>query len=144
MVYVDTSVLVAFLVQEARSAAVDAWYAQEPRELVAATWCITEFASALSLKQRTGALQSEAALLAWAGFQRLLAVDLRLLTVEPGCYHRAAELARDAASGLRAGDALHLACAEAAGASHLVTLDEVLARNARRVHIEPLMPSAAD
>lgn len=142
MVYVDTSVLVAFLVSEARSAAVDAWYMKETRELVSATWCIPEFASALSLKQRTGALQPEAASLAWAGLHRLLAVDLRLLDVAPDRFHRAAELARDAASGLRAGDALHLACAEAGGATHIATLDDVLARNTHRVGIQPLVPPA--
>jgi len=39
----------------------------------------------------------------------------------------------------RAGDALHLACAEAAGAKHIATLDDVLRRNAQRPKIKPIM-----
>ena len=42
----------------------------------------------------------------------------------------------DAASALRAGDALHLACAEAAGAKHMATLDDTLGRNARRLKMK--------
>jgi len=54
-------------------------------------------------------------------------------------FHRAAELVFDAASTLRAGDALHLACAEAVGAKHMATLDNVLARNAQRLKIKPVV-----
>jgi predicted nucleic acid-binding protein len=39
---------------------------------------------------------------------------------------------------LRAGDALHLACAETAGAKHMATLDEALSRNAQRLKIKPV------
>jgi len=46
---------------------------------------------------------------------------------------------RDAASALRAGDALHLACAEAAGAKHMATLDDVLRRNAQRLKIKSVV-----
>ena len=42
----------------------------------------------------------------------------------------------DAASALRAGDALHLACAAAAGAKHMATLDDVLSRNAQRIKMK--------
>jgi hypothetical protein len=44
----------------------------------------------------------------------------------------------DAASALRAGGALHLACAEAAGAQRTATLDDVLSRNALRLKIKPV------
>jgi predicted nucleic acid-binding protein len=68
----------------------------------------------------------------------MVAADLRLLPVEPAPFHRAAELVLDAASALRAGDALHLACAEAVGARHIATLDDVLGRNAQRLKIKPI------
>jgi predicted nucleic acid-binding protein len=42
----------------------------------------------------------------------------------------------DAYAGLRAGDALHLACAMEAKAAGLVTLDAVLAKNAKRVNVK--------
>jgi hypothetical protein len=100
--------------------------------------CIPEFACALGIKQRTGAIDVQQAHGAWARFERMVAADLRLLTVEPAHFHRAAELVLDAASALRAGDALHLACAEAVGAKQMATLDEILGRNAQRLKIKPI------
>jgi len=138
MVYVDTSVLVPLFLNEPHSAAAADWYSREKAELVAAAWCVPEFANALGIKQRTGAIDAQQAKGAWTRFERMVAADLRLLPVEPVHFHRAAELVLDAASALRAGDALHLACAEAAGAKHMATLDEVLGRNAKRLKIKPV------
>jgi len=139
MIYVDTSVLVPLFVNEPHSASVIAWYARAKGELVSAAWCVPEFASALGVKLRTGAVNAQQAQNAWMRFERLVASDLRLLAVEPAHFHRAAGLVLDAASALRAGDALHLACAEAAGAKHIAALDEVLARNAQRLKIKPVL-----
>ncbi len=144
MVYVDTSVLVPLFLNEPHSLVAADWYAQEKSELVAAAWCIPEFASALGVKQRSGAIDAQQAQGAWERFERMVAADLRLLPVEPANFHRAAELVLDAASALRAGDALHLACAEAAGAKLMATLDDVLSRNARHLKIKlvALRPTA--
>ena len=138
MVYVDTSVLVPLFLNEPYSVAAADWYARERSELVAAAWCIPEFASALGIKQRTGAIDAQQAQGAWTRFERMVAADLRLLPIEPTHFHRAAELVLDASSPLRAGDALHLACAEAAGAKQMATLDDVLSRNALRLKIKPV------
>jgi hypothetical protein len=131
MVYVDTSVLVALLLKEPRSSDVALWYAACKDDLVSAMWCVTEFSSALSIKQRTGQVDETEAQDAWQHFERLCANDLQLVPVEPVTFHRAAVLALDAGSGLRAGDALHLATALDAKAKGLATLDGVLARLAR-------------
>lgn len=136
MVYVDTSVLVALFLNEPHSLAATDWYAHETSELAAAAWCVPEFASALGIKQRTGAINAQQAQDAWARFERLIAADLQLLSVEPANFHRAAELVLDAASALRAGDALHLACAEAAGAKRMATLDDKMSRSAQRLKIK--------
>jgi predicted nucleic acid-binding protein len=136
MVYVDTSVLVALFPNEQHSQAATDWYAHEKSELAAAAWCVPEFASALGLKQRTGAIDEQQAQGAWERFERMVAADLKLLPVEPANFYRAAELVLDAASALRAGDALHLACAEAAGAKHMATLDDTLGRNAQRLKMK--------
>ena len=138
MVYVDTSVLVPLFLNEPHSVAAADWYARERSALVAAAWCIPEFASALGIKQRTGAIDAQQAQGAWTRFERMVAADLRLLPVEPTHFHRAAELVLDASSALRAGDALHLACAEAAGAKQMATLDDALSRNALRLKIKPV------
>jgi len=87
-------------------------------------------------EERTGAINAEQASAACASFGRMVASDFRLLAVTPAHFHRAAELVLDASSGPRAGDALHLACAEAAGVTQIATLDEVLSRNAQRLRIK--------
>ncbi|MFO1292053.1 MAG: type II toxin-antitoxin system VapC family toxin [Rubrivivax sp.] len=133
MVYVDTSALVALIVNEPGSAGVAAWYQAARSELLSAAWCVTEFGRALGLKQRTAQLDAAQARAAWERFERLVANDLRLLPVETSDFHRAALLTLDAASGIRAADALHLACAERAGARRIATLDGVMARNAERM-----------
>lgn len=138
MVYVDTSALVALIVNEPHSAAVARWYSRAKDELVSAVWCVTEFASALGIKQRTGQIDKRQAAAAWDRFGRLAAGDLRLLPLEAALFHRAAALTLDGGSSLRAGDALHLACAEHAGAKAIATLDDVLGRNARWMKIKPV------
>lgn len=136
MVYVDTSVLVALLLKEPRSSDVTLWYASCKDDLVSAMWCVTEFASALSIKQRTGQIDETEAQDAWQHFERLCANDLQLVPVEPVTFHRAAVLTLDASSGLRAGDALHLATALDAKAKGMATLDDVLARNAKQMKLK--------
>lgn len=131
MIYVDTSVLVSLIVNESASPAVARWYEGTRSELVAAGWCVTEFASALSLKRRTGQLDSAQAAWAWEQFERLCAHDLKLGPVEPADFHRASQMILAPAGSLRAGDALHLACAKRFGARTLATLDEVMERHAR-------------
>lgn len=132
LTYVDTSVLVALYTNEEASAAVSRWYTNCTDELASAVWCATEFASALGIKQRTRQIDEAAALTAWHQFERMCANDLHLLPLEPSSYHRAAILTLEAASGLRAGDSLHLAAALHAKASRMATLDGTLADNAKR------------
>jgi predicted nucleic acid-binding protein len=136
MLYVDTSVLVALCTQEAKTADVIKWYAACTDELASAVWCVPEFASAMGLKQRTGQLTQAQAQNAWLQFERVCANDLQLLSIEAMTFHKAAALTMDAATGLRAGDALHLACALAAKAQGIATLDIVLAKNARKLKLK--------
>lgn len=135
-VYVDTSVLVALYTREGKSAGVSRWYAACTDDLVSAMWCVAEFASALSIKQRTGQIDAAEAQTAWRQFERLCANDLQLLPMEPATFHRAAVPTLDAASGLRAGDSLHLAAALDAKAKSMATLDDVLAKNAKRMKLK--------
>jgi uncharacterized protein len=138
VIYLDTSALVPLFINEPASAAVAAWYAKVRDELVSAVWCVTEFASALGIKQRTGQIDEKQAQAAWGRFGRMVAADLRLVPLEPMHFHRAAELTMEFESSLRAGDALHLACASHAGAKSMATLDDVLGRNAQRLKIKPV------
>lgn len=131
MLYVDTSVLVALCTNESKTTDVIQWYQDCTDELASAAWCVTEFASAMGLKQRTGQMNKAQAQAAWMQFERVCANDLQLLPVEIMTFHKAAVLTMKSATGLRAGDALHLACAMEARAKGMVTLDVVLAKNAK-------------
>jgi predicted nucleic acid-binding protein len=130
--YVDTSVLVALCVNEPNSEDVSRWYAKCKDKLVSSAWCVTEFASALGIKQRTGQITTEEAQIAWRNFQCLCANDLTLLSPDADIFHKAAFLTLDAATGLRAGDALHLTSALQASAKRMATLDDVFVRNAKQ------------
>ena len=135
MLYVDTSVLVALCTNEAKTIDVVEWYESCTDELASAAWCVTEFASAMGLKQRTGQLNGVQAQAAWMQFERVCANDLQLLPVQTMTFHTAAVLTMKSATGLRAGDALHLACALEVRAKAMVTLDVVLAKNAKNHNI---------
>jgi hypothetical protein len=138
MVYVDTSVLVALCTNEAKTADVIKWYGACTAELVSAAWCVTEFGSAMGLKQRTRQLTQIQAENAWSQFERVCGSDLRLLPVESTTFHQAAVTSMDAATGLRAGDALHLACAMQARSQWIATLDAVMVKNAKRFMLKPV------
>jgi uncharacterized protein len=131
--------LVALILNEASSMVVATWYVSSKADLVSAAWCVPEFASALGIKQRTGHPNAGQAKQAWQRFERLVAGDVRLLPVDPADFHRAALMTQGDASALRAGDALHLACAERAGAKTVATLDAVMAGNAKRLKLKTVV-----
>ena len=52
--YVDTSLLIAALTNEGRTAAVQVWLAKQRADTLAISgWVVTEFSSALSIKLRS-------------------------------------------------------------------------------------------
>jgi uncharacterized protein len=135
MLYVDTSVIVSALTKEADTDLSQVWLArQETSELTISDWTMTEFASALSIKLRTGALGVEDRAVALSAFTRLCAESFRTLAVGREDFRAAARFADQSDLNLRAGDALHLAICANQGAS-LCTLDRRLAEAAPRVGV---------
>ena len=132
MVYLDTSVAVALFIPEVKTASVKEWFATCPDPIVSADWMVTEFASALSLKERRGDITAQAARAVWTEFESFRAAGLRLVPVSRKAFEDAARMTLDSASGLRSGDSLHLAVALELGASSLATADGVLGANAGR------------
>lgn len=130
MVYLDTSVAIPMFVPEPASDAVDAWFESCHEQLIACDWILPEFASALSLKVRRREIKQEQARLAWKEFQTFSQSGLRLVPVSRQAFEHAAQLVREAVSGLRAGDSLHLAMALEVGAASIATADGNLERNA--------------
>lgn len=115
--YLDTSVVVAALDNEARSAACQDWLAaQAPGTLQISDWTITEFSSAMALKLRTGQLQPEHRAECLATFAALVEDNLVVLPVTGNEFRIAARFVDQYDTGLRAGDALHLAVCARHGA----------------------------
>ena len=136
MIYVDTSVIVALLTVEPKTSAVTAWYAGLRDAPISSDWLRTEFASAISIKLRTGQLSETNAKRVHKEFELLAAGGLRLAPVSRSAYSQAAKIVKSHQHGLRAGDSLHLAVALELGASHMATLDGTLAENAKRKGLE--------
>jgi predicted nucleic acid-binding protein len=130
MLYLDTSVLVAALINEPKTRQIQDWLdAQEPRSLEISDWVATEFSSALSLKLRTGQIASNDRSDALAMFARLAAESFAVLPVSRSHFRAAARFANRHDLALRAGDALHLAICIEHG-ERLCTLDRRFAEAA--------------
>lgn len=123
MLYLDTSVLVAALINEPGTRRVQDWLGgQEPGDVAISDWVAAEFSSALSIKLRTARIDMRDRAEALAIFGRLATESFTVLPVSRSHFRAAGRFADQHALGLRAGDALHLAiCAEAAAT--LCTLD---------------------
>jgi predicted nucleic acid-binding protein len=133
MIYVDTSALVPMFIREAKSEAVLAWLESSEQRLAISEWTLTELASALAIKVRTGQISAALAEQAW---QRCVNfADKHCLVALPNRaeFRRAAELALKAALQIRAGDAVHLAIAQAVQVDGLLTLDKTMQETAQAI-----------
>lgn len=134
MQYVDTSVLVAYLVDETYSKQANQALREENRyPLAISLWTETEFFSALGIKCRTRQISETQ----WLDVQKqyhLLKAHFVWLPVTDKDYKTATDLLKGWQTGLRAGDALHLAVATNHN-SLLLSLDERLLKAAKELGI---------
>ena len=136
MLYLDTSLLIAALTNEAETLQMQRWLVeQDPDELVTSDWVATEFSAALSIKLRTGGIEAHHRAGALTMFTRLCNDNLTVLPVSRLQFQTAARFADQYALGLRAGDALHLAVCAERGAT-ICTLDRRLSEAASALGIK--------
>jgi hypothetical protein len=137
MFYLDTSVLVASVSAEAPTAAVLAWMAAH-EEVSISDWGITESVAALSVKRRMRVISAEEHGRAIVLLRDAIGAALPSLLVTRSDFEGAARFAERSETGLRAGDALHLAIASGASAK-LVTLDKAQARAGKMLELRTLL-----
>ena len=136
MLYLDTSLLIAALTNEAETLQMQRWLVeQDPDELVISDWVATEFSAAVSIKLRTGGIEAHHRAGALTMFTRLCNDNLTVLPVSRLQFQTAARFVDQYALGLRAGDALHLAVCAERGAT-ICTLDRRLSEAASALGIK--------
>lgn len=133
MQYVDSSVVVAALTNEAETSRMQTWLGRQTAGALAISeWVVTEFSAALSIKLRTGQVQTHERAASLAAFSRLIAESLEIWPISGAAFRVAARFADRYALGLRAGDALHLGVVAEHGGM-IVTLDKRLADAASKL-----------
>ena len=125
MVYLDTSFVAPLVIAEDSSGAVEAYVLKvKSGELTTSMWTQVELSSLVSRKVRMGELSDSQAEVVRREFDRVLGESFEMLTPTAADFAAAAKYLEIPKSGLRAGDALHLAIAANHRAKRILTLDE--------------------
>jgi predicted nucleic acid-binding protein len=124
--YLDASVLLPTLINEAGSASVDRLLGQSSGALFISEFAVAEVASALSRSVRTGRLDDEDARERLNDFDAWRAAQAENIDVESTDVRSAGLIVRQFDLMLRTPDALHIAICHRLGAS-MATLDRKLA-----------------
>jgi len=133
--YLDTSALLPYYRQEAHSEAVQRFLSRQREPLAISALSRVELASTLARWVRTGELDERGANRVESAFQEDLAARrFRIRALDAETYDRASRWLLARRTSLRTLDALHLACAESAGAA-LVTLDVAFAQAANQLGV---------
>jgi predicted nucleic acid-binding protein len=124
MLYLDTSFVAPLVIAEDTSNAVEAFVLKlKPGELATSLWTQVELASLVSRKVRMGELSTAEAEAVRREFERMLGESFELLVPSAADFAAAAKYLEVPKTGLRAGDALHLAIAANHRARKILTLD---------------------
>ncbi len=125
MIYLDTSFIAPLVIAESSSDAVEALVMKvKPGDLATGMWTQVELASLTSRKLRMGELSATEAEAVSHKFTQVLAEYFQILLPTAADYASATSFLQVPKTGLRAGDAFHLAIAANRGAKKIFTLDQ--------------------
>ncbi len=125
MLYFDTSFLVPLILEEPTSGRIERFLRRQRTEALATShWTRVEFSSLLGREVRMGGLDPKAALDADAQFEAVAAESFVVLLPTAEDYDLSKQYLLRYATGLRAGDALHLAIASNHRADTIYSLDK--------------------
>ena len=125
--YFDTSFLAPLILHESTSTKVEQFVAGLPvGELAVSHWTRVEFSSLLAREVRMGGLDSHAAGEADAQFEAVVTESFVVLLPNADDFDLAKRYLGNHETGLRAGDALHLAIAKNHRAEKIYSLDRTL------------------
>ena len=124
MVYLDASFVTPLVIAEISSGAVEAFVLKvKPGELTTSMWTQVEQSGLVSRKVRMGELSESQAEVVRREFDRVLGESFEILAPTAADFAVAAKYLEIPRTGLRAGDALHLAIAANRHAKRILTLD---------------------
>jgi len=125
MLYFDTSFLTPLILPEATSKRIAAFVGTLPAAQFAVShWTRIEFSSLIAREVRMGGLQARAAAHAELRFESMIGDSFTILLPDAADYNLAKEYLGRFETGLRAGDALHLAIARNHRAQTIYSLDK--------------------
>lgn len=131
MLYFDTSFIAPLYLSEPNSDEVrQLTYTLSRQYIAISEWTCVEFSSMVARRVRMRQLGENAAQGLLAAFERISHTQFAVLTPSRADYRLAELFLRNFATGLRAGDALHLAIAKNNGANHIYSLDQGLVKAA--------------
>ena len=127
MLYFDTSFLAPLILPEATSDKIAAFLRRLPAaELTVSRWTRVEFSSLIAREVRMGGLDVQAAARADARFEAMVDESFSILLPDAEDFGLAKRYLGRFETGLRAGDALHLAVANNHRAAVIYSLDKTL------------------
>ena len=138
--YLDTSVVVALLLQDMHSSRADAWLIRTKPTLLVSDFCSVEFAAVVSRRVRMSALTAGNASLALRRFDDWLSRPVQVVRCTSEQMAAAGQIVRDFTTKLSAPDAIHLAITRHLGAT-LATFDDRLAAAAQQHAVPVTIPN---
>ena len=127
MLYFDTSFLAPLILPEATSDKIAAFIRRlPPGEFTLSHWTRVEFSSLIAREVRLGGLDAQAAARADARFEAMVDESFTVLLPDADDFGLAKRYLGQFVTGLRAGDALHLAVASNHRAAVIYSLDRTL------------------